>query len=70
MLYRGPFDGDEIAAAVDRLREGGSLAALGFMKPEGIIVFHTAANSGFKVTLEKDEEPKSAAEWRAKQAAA
>lgn len=69
-LYRGPFDLSAIRGCEDYLRTDGSMAAPGFMKPEGIIVFHTAANSGFKVTLEKDEEPKSAAEWRAKQVAA
>jgi hypothetical protein len=29
------------------------------MKPEGIVVFHTAANAGFKKTIEKDEVPKN-----------
>lgn len=70
LLYYGPFRTDCIEGALNDLREKGSSAAHGFMKPEGVIVFHTAANSGFKVTLEKDEEPKSAIEWRAKQAAA
>jgi hypothetical protein len=31
------------------------------MRPEGVIVFHVAANIGFKKTLERDEEPKSLA---------
>lgn len=39
-----------------RLREEGSFAAPGFMKPEGIIIFHIAANLMFKKTIEKDEE--------------
>ncbi len=61
-LYRGPFDMDEIEFRVLlNLRDGGSVAAPGFMKPEGIIVFHTAANIGFKKTIEKDEAPKSMA---------
>ena len=38
-----------------------SLAAPGFMRPEGIVVFHVAANTAFKQTLEKDGEPKSRA---------
>lgn len=51
---------DQLAMlALNKLRNTGSLAAPGFMKPEGIIVFHTAANSCFKATLDKDEEPKS-----------
>ena len=28
------------------------------MNPEGVVVFHVAANLCFKKTLEKDEEPK------------
>lgn len=45
---------------VQSLRATGSLAAPGFMRPEGIVIFHTHSNSMFKVTLEKDEEPKGA----------
>ncbi|MFY9293320.1 MAG: RNA ligase family protein [Methylorubrum rhodinum] len=69
-LHRGPFDQGAISYALQRLGSMGSSAAPGFMKPEGIIVFHTASNSLFKVTVEKDDEPKSAVEWRAKQARA
>jgi hypothetical protein len=50
--------------ALKRLRTQGSAAAPGFMKPEGIIVYHSAARSYFKVTLEKDEE------WKGKSKAA
>jgi hypothetical protein len=46
---------------LDTLRDEGSVAAPGFMKPEGIVVYHTAARTTFKVTLEKDEQPKGAA---------
>jgi hypothetical protein len=49
---------DAAAIALDALRVNGSVAAPGFMKPEGIVVFHTAASVLFKVTLEKDAEPK------------
>ena len=59
-LYEGPFSYSEIRKAMKRLETEGSVAAPGFMKPEGIIVWHTAARLLFKVTLEKDEEPKSA----------
>jgi hypothetical protein len=43
---------------LERMRELGSIAAPGFKRPEGIIAFHTASNSLFKATLERDEEPK------------
>lgn len=59
VLYRGMFSEGEIDLALTRLRCEGSAAAPGFMKPEGVIVFHIAANMGFKRTIEKDDEPKS-----------
>lgn len=63
VLYRGDFESYGVMKGVkeslNRLREEGSLAAPGFMRPEGIIVFHTAANFCFKKTLEKDELHKS-----------
>jgi hypothetical protein len=50
-----------VVALIEALRVDGSLAAPGFMKPEGIVAFHTASGALFKVTLEKDEAPKGAA---------
>lgn len=58
VLYRGPFTTDEVAATVRRLAASGSIAAPGFMRPEGVIVYHLAAGQLFKVTVERDEEPK------------
>lgn len=58
VLYRGMFDTSEIDLCIDRLRNHGSVAAPGFMRPEGVVVFHTAGNVGFKKTLEKDDMPK------------
>lgn len=69
-LYKGPFSETAIKSSVEMLRVGGSIAAPGFMKPEGVIVFHTASHDLYKVTVEKDEEPKGKAEWMAKQEAA
>lgn len=60
-LYRGVFDHDEIRRCLKRLETEGSVAAPGFMKPEGIVVFHVASGQLFKATIERDEEPKGAA---------
>lgn len=49
---------EAVSNALDSLRKTGSYAAPGFMKPEGIVAYHTQGNLSFKVTLEKDEEPK------------
>lgn len=58
VLYEGSFSSDIVDQTLEELRVNGSKASPGFMKPEGIIVYHAAARSMFKVTLEKDEEPK------------
>jgi hypothetical protein len=60
-LARGNFDfiNDTVEHLIEHLKTNGSQASPGFMKPEGIVIFHTAANVGFKKTLEKDDTPKS-----------
>lgn len=58
-LYRGPFSLHAIDTELEFLRGYGSLARPGFMDAEGIIVWHTAARTMFKVTLKNDEAPKS-----------
>jgi len=58
MLIRGDFHSDLVSAAMRHLRERGSVAAPGFMRPEGIVVYHVAGNLFFKKTIEKDEERK------------
>lgn len=58
ILYQGMFSELAITDCLGRLREHGSYAAP-FMNPEGIIVFHTASRTMYKVTLEGDEKPKS-----------
>jgi len=59
VLYRGIFDTGAVNGALAALEVNGSSASPGFMKPEGIVVFHTAANLCFKKTLLKDEMPKA-----------
>ncbi len=63
VLYRGMFDTGAASVALTTLHAGGSLAAPGFMKPEGIVIFHVAAKFLFKKTIFKDEE------WKGKQKA-
>lgn len=59
VLFSGPFNTGTIEHCLNALRDGGSVAAGGFMQPEGVVVFHVAGNVGFKRTLERDDEPKS-----------
>lgn len=64
-LGRDLFDAPALGLkALKKLKDEGSVAAPGFMKPEGIIIFHAAANLLFKKTVEKDDE------WKGKQKAA
>lgn len=58
VLYRGPFDSNRVELALTALRHEGSVAAPGYMNPEGIVVYHTAANELFKKTLRDDEKAK------------
>lgn len=58
-LYRGLFSEWGVNLALDNLQVGGSVAAPGFMDPEGIVIWHTAARIGFKKTLKDDESPKT-----------
>jgi hypothetical protein len=71
ILYQGPFSqtGNEewlthppVEEALHLLRTEGSQAEPGYMKPEGIVIYHTAAKTMFKVTLEHDEKPKGSTE--------
>lgn len=66
VLYEGPLEEygvmKGVKAALNGLQVDGSVAAPGFMKPEGIIIFHVQSQLLFKKTLEKDEEPKSKAQ--------
>ena len=59
VLYRGLFHEAKVDNYIEKLRHEGSVAAPGFMDPEGIVVFHTASNTMFKKTVKKDEQPKS-----------
>ena len=58
VLYSGPNDANEIAKCLLNLGIDGSRAAPGFMKPEGIVIYHPAANVYFKQTIENDDKQK------------
>jgi hypothetical protein len=48
----------EVRVALECLRNNGSRIAPGFMNPEGVVVYHSAAGTYFKALLENDEIPK------------
>jgi hypothetical protein len=47
-----------VRAALQQLEKEGSAIAPGFMKPEGIVIYHTQGNFYLKKTFEKDQEGK------------
>lgn len=59
VLYRGPFSTPIINWWIEELARVGSYAVPGYDRPEGIIIYHTAGNLLFKVTVVGDEKPKS-----------
>lgn len=60
ILYIGKNDPEEVNKALEILKENGSFSNKGFMNPEGIVIYHVAGRVGFKKTIHKDEQPKSA----------
>jgi hypothetical protein len=59
ILYQGIFCEAAIQNALNGLRTNGSVIAPGCMKPEGLVVYHSAADTYFKITCENDHMPKS-----------
>jgi hypothetical protein len=62
VLWTGIFNTDIVVYAMDQLALGGSVAAPGFMNPEGVIVYHRAGNLMFKKTIKNDDVPKGSKE--------
>lgn len=56
VLYSGIFTSTAADDALTLLQTEGSKAAPGFMRPEGIIIYQSAARMYFKKTLDKDDE--------------
>ncbi|APC46339.1 RNA ligase [Streptomyces phage BRock] len=54
VLERTVFSTEIAKSWVEHLREYGSVASPDFMKPEGVVVFHTASGTPYKTFLEND----------------
>lgn len=63
ILYDGVFSDNAVNAVLETLRTTGSVAAPGFMNPEGIVVYMKSSGGLFKFTLDGDghKEAKGAA---------
>lgn len=54
VLYAGDFSTNVIDELLHELSTTGSVAAPGFMKPEGVVIYMPTSRSLFKITLEGD----------------
>lgn len=61
VLLRWTFDTARIEGMLTLLGARGSYASPGFMKPEGIVVYHAASRTLFKKTLDKNDGHKGGA---------
>lgn len=59
-LYTGKFDTAIVDDILFQLSVDGSVAAPGFMLPEGIVIYHVASKTLFKKTLDKNDGHKGA----------
>ncbi len=57
-LFAGIFHSDNIEQTMAVLGYNGSCAAHNFMNPEGVVIYHTAANVSFKKTFANDAKGK------------
>ncbi len=60
LLAAGMLSDNLVNDALEKLRIVGSVAAPGFMRPEGIVTYFSASQSLHKTLLEGDELPKGA----------
>jgi len=61
VLYDGLFSTFIAECELEILGAKGSVAAPKYMNPEGIVVYHKAAATGFKMTIKDDDKPKGQA---------
>jgi hypothetical protein len=58
VLFEGAFDTVKVRFVMGELAVSGSEASPGFYEPEGVMVYHTAANQMFKRTFVGDQQGK------------
>jgi hypothetical protein len=54
VLFEGLFTTENVDRALGELATKGSMAAPGFMDPEGVVIYHVASGTLFKKTLKGD----------------
>lgn len=56
VLYYGEFSTEVVKGCLSMLQKHGSVAAPGFMRPEGVVVTHMPSRHKFKATLDGDSK--------------
>lgn len=56
VLYQGEFSTNALDDVMDKLWNYGSVASPGFMKPEGVMIYHSSANHYFKAPFDKEHK--------------
>lgn len=59
ILYQGEFSTTNIDGILNMLNTIGSVASPGFMRPEGIVIYHKHSNTLYKKTINNDDKGKS-----------
>lgn len=59
ILWRGNMDDLNVPFIMDDLKTNGSRIVPHYQNPEGIVIWHTASNTGWKKTIDGDDMPKS-----------
>jgi hypothetical protein len=57
VLWTGEMDTAAVLDVAEKLQINGSQAKPGFMRPEGVCLFHSASNSIYKYPFDKDDKP-------------
>ena len=58
IIEKGEFTTELIDRALEKLKSGGSLVSPGFMRPEGIVIYHTRSGQLYKKLIEGDDKAK------------
>jgi len=58
VLAHGLITEVDVRGILESLRVNGSVAAPGFMNPEGVVIYHSTSRNLYKMTLDKNDEHK------------
>lgn len=63
-LYVGEFSTSRVEMIKDDLLREGSVVSPGFMRPEGVVVYHTASRTAYKSTFDDCDHGEGGKSWK------